>query len=82
VRFQEDNSIHNDKGALPGPFLSQYGRSAPAHQLTSWRCLGTFHPRVSPEALEESFRQFPESGLGVHCIPSPSGPVSSGGMTR
>jgi hypothetical protein len=56
MRFQEDNSIHNDKGALPGPFLSLYGRSAPAHQLASWRCLGTFHPRVSLEALEESFR--------------------------
>jgi hypothetical protein len=23
VRFQEDNSIHNDEGALPGRFLSQ-----------------------------------------------------------
>jgi hypothetical protein len=78
VRFQEDNSIHNDKGALPGRFLSRCGASAPARQLASWRCVGTFHPRVSPEALEESFCWIPESGLGVRCIPSPGGPVSSG----
>jgi hypothetical protein len=31
LKFQEDNHIDKDKGALPGPFQPRYGRSAPAH---------------------------------------------------
>jgi hypothetical protein len=42
-------------------------------------CLGIFYSRVSPEALEGSFRWFPELGLGVHFIPSLGELVSSEG---
>jgi hypothetical protein len=58
-------------GALPGPFLSRYGKGAPAHQPAMWRCLGIFLLDASLEVLEPSFPESPESDLGVRCTPSP-----------
>jgi hypothetical protein len=52
IRFQEDNHIDKDKGALLGPFQPRYGRSAPAHQSVSWRYIGIFLPDVSPESTK------------------------------
>jgi hypothetical protein len=77
IRFQEGNNINKDKGALLGPFLHQYGRSTPAHQSASWRCLRIFLPDVSPKALEQSSRLFLEPGLAVRYIPNLGGLVSS-----
>jgi hypothetical protein len=37
------------------------------------RCLGKFLLDASREGQEPSFPEFPESSLGVHCIPSPDG---------
>jgi hypothetical protein len=30
-KISRDNRVNRDKGALPGPFLPQYDRSAPVH---------------------------------------------------
>jgi hypothetical protein len=39
------------------------------------RYLGIFLLDASLEVLEPSFPEFPESGLGVHCTPSPDEPI-------
>jgi hypothetical protein len=52
MRFLECNNIGKAKDALPGPFLTRYGRSALAHQSASWKYLGIFLPGDSLEALE------------------------------
>jgi hypothetical protein len=41
--------------------------------MAMWRCLGIFPPDASPEVLEPSFHESPESGLGVRYTPSPDG---------
>jgi hypothetical protein len=62
-------------GALPGPFLSQCGKDAPARQPAMWRCLVIFLQYASLELLEPSFPESPESSLGVRCTPSLDGLV-------
>jgi hypothetical protein len=52
IRFQENEKISINQGALPGLFPPRYGRSAPSRQSASWRCLETFIPGVSLDALE------------------------------
>jgi hypothetical protein len=42
-----------------------------------WRSLGTFLLDASIEVLKSSALGFPESGLGVHCTPSPDELISS-----
>jgi hypothetical protein len=75
--FKKTRKGCTDQGALPGPFPPRYGRSAPAHQSASWRCLGTLPPDVSPEAQEQSFHWFPKSDLEVRCTHNLAGLVSS-----
>jgi hypothetical protein len=78
MRFQKSDEVKNDKGALSGPFLPRYGRSALARRSANWKYLGISLLGVSPGAPELYFHWSPELGLGVHCTPNLDGLVYSG----
>jgi hypothetical protein len=64
------------QGALPNSFLYRCDKGTPAHRLASWRYLETIPPDALSEAMRLFFLEFPESGLGIHCIPNPGELVS------
>jgi hypothetical protein len=52
IRFQGNKRSYINQGALSGLFPPRYGRSAPARQSDSWRCLETYLLGVSLDASE------------------------------